>query len=516
MNKLNYECTDQEFFNYCNCKIDEDYKNIEEVLNNIESIYTKYSTSALFNTFITKLLLEKNRTKLTALIAKYSDLYNNLSYQLLTSKHYQHRLVLVELLSNKKVENNDKFFIKKLLNDKITVVQKKIIKCVKKELFSDDEILEILSNMYESDAYVVTGACPFLLTQLKNTHVKTWFDKMIKDESWLVRYNLCKFMNEIKHENEFEYGEVFTNDEIIEIRSLFCTIIKKMKVEKNKYIFYKKMLNDKEDKIRYVCVKEIECVIDNTDDICTIKYCLFLLKNKIDDNSLDIRVKICEIFAKNIHRMLQSKYERETELHNFFNNEMLSNTENQCINNIFVKIDDFDFILPFIESFLLDKKWRIRNKCVEILKMLSNVGKCYIVENLLYFHISILNDQINEIRSSGLELLSTFVNEHGSSILTSYKEELKKMASNEKYAIRLLCIKILDIIVEREINEELLSLVLEIVDLLMLDNLTATKNELIKVLRKLDRYDWYDNKIYKFILQLCNDDKSRLHEIIIE
>lgn len=516
--KLDKSCFDKDFFDFCCDKIDEEYKNADTICNFIEEIYNKYKDSEQLKNLILKLLVEKNRTKIVNFIVTKRELCNTLHVTLLKSKFYQHRLALIELFLCKDIQASDKTYIQKLLDDKVTLVVKQAIKCVKKELFTDIEILEILVKLYNNDAYIISGSCPFLLTQIKDIQkVKPWCDKLVTDESWLVRYNLCKCLNLINHENEFEYSKRFASDEIAEIRSLFCTVIKDLKIEENRFVFYKQMLNDKDEKIRNVCVKEVEKGIDCTNQIYIVKYCLFMLKSLVDDSYLETRVKTCEIFAKNMARVLHKNDDTTSCLYDYFNKE-ISNSKGDTmgISDVYTQVSDFCIVLPFIESFLSDKNWRIREKCAGILKELGKVSKEYITNNLLYFHISLLNDQVHEIRNKGLDLLKTFIKEYGTEIVLSYSEEIKKMASNEKYAIRLLSINILSIIAEYEINEKVLGLLLDIIEILIKDNLCASKSELMKVLIKFDKFDWYDDKIFKFIMQLGCNEKGELKEIVIK
>ncbi|KAM0685473.1 hypothetical protein COBT_003317, partial [Conglomerata obtusa] len=500
--------TESDILNYLINYLDEDYKNIIQLTPLLPSLYTKFTNTSLFVTLIKKTLLEQDRSHIYPLIIQHNNLYTALSFDLVVSDHYQHRLALAELILQKGVCFDDKKIIEKLLDDEICLVVKQSLKCVCSDIFTENEIDVIIRRFIDHESYIVAGSVPNLLIHLKDVNrCDKYVKKFIKIQSWVARYNLCKNINLINFDksNEEEIYRYFVNDEIKEIRYLFCSLIKNISNTKLQYTFYKEMLYDKDDSIKLCCVTEIGEKIKNTIEIYKIKYFFYILKKIIDDSNLEIKVKICEIFAENMSKVINNLNSSDIELLAFFDSELKKENDmfnidtdaNLTIINMFNLKEDYNFLNSLLENLVVNKRWRIREKVISILQNLINIDYKQFITEIKLFHANLLNDQVNDVRYKALNLLIQFIKIYGEKCIIDYKKELIEMAKNDKFVIRNLCLNFLQKINDLNIyfENEAVEIIVEIATILSNDSVEDVRNNLIIILKDYKNQYFYANSI---------------------
>ncbi|KAM0675828.1 hypothetical protein GVAV_000603 [Gurleya vavrai] len=286
------------------------------------------------------------------------------------------------------------------------------------------------------------------------------------------------------------------------------------------------MLLDEDEKVKEKCVDEIKLKINDTKEIYKIKYLFFNLRNVFDDSSIEIKIKICEIFCENMARVIESHKNSDFELIDFFNNEL--NTEkingDEIETNLgkFVGIDeiyrnkeDYDFIYSFFGEIITHKNWRNKERFFGMARNLAENGDEFYLQEVKFYHIKLLNDSIFEIRNKAMHLIYDLYKIFGISILNEFEKDLIDLTKSKKFMLKNSVLIFLRLIGEDENYIKIERFIVNLIENIY-ENLVETMHkEFEMILRLFRELETYEEKIMPIIMKITTSTKTVLTEIII-
>ena len=382
------------------------------------------------------------------------------------------------------MEMINKFYIVDDVNQKLNALY--LIVLIYKDLNENNKkiVLEYLDNFSVNDNISMKKELLSQITKislfLSVDYIKKFINTMMKDKNDTVKVDLLNVIISIKDHNDlflmmdliYELIPKLSEEQNWRVRlaviNNLCDILKFPNIN---YIFKQKCVNiflklmeDSEAEIRNACclkLEEITKLLKNEINFDKILQSLQKLekdpkpfvKSSLSENML----KICPLIDK--QKINQYIFPIFTTLINDENLDIRIN----LINNLsqLSKIVESNIILekiiPSIVEISGKKSWRVRNKIINIIPILSTdlFDQTIFMKNILPICLNYLTDHVFAIREAGCKLLTNiFKDVKNVELENKLIEKLNEMVNSSNYLIRNTCVIFIKFFIEK-INDNI-------------------------------------------------------------
>ena len=444
----------------------------------------------------------------------------------------------------------NKFYIVDDVNQKLSALN--LIVLIYKDLNDNNKkiVLDYLDNFAANDNISIKKELLSEITKisiyLSIDYIKKFINTILKDKNDTVRIDLVNIIISIKeHKNllsimDFIYELIpqLSEDQNWRVRlTVINNICEILQFPNINYQFkqiciniFIKLIEDNEAEIRNACclkLEEITKLLKNEINFDKILQSLQKLekdpkpfvKSSLSENML----KICPLIDK--QKINQYIFPIFTTLINDENLDIRIN----LINNIsqLSKIVESKIILekiiPSIVEISGKKSWRVRNKIINIIPILSTdlFDQTIFMKNILPICLNYLTDHVFAIREAGCKLLTNiFKDVKNVELENKLIEKLNEMVNSSNYLIRNTCVIFIKFFIEK-INDNIYfdffeKKLIQIVFRLVVDKISNVRITCAIIFNKVKKYNFKDRnineKIKKCIEILQNDeDKDVIH-----
>ncbi|EPR79160.1 Protein phosphatase regulatory subunit A, partial [Spraguea lophii 42_110] len=268
----------------------------EYILNNIISVYASTKNFQHVLPHCTLLLLENEEIR-ERVISFLVD--NKIGEEYLTalvcSKYYVHRLCVIQLMKGCNLHKKELYNI--LINDEIQFVCCKALKTIPKDLYSDEELYNIIKNLFENKSDYIRCAAVYLLPHLNDINIlEEIIEFILHNDSWRIKYNFSIIFHKLSKPCIKKYYKLLVecNDEYIRAEALKSLSYFLELEDRDRIIeIIKDLLTDKIDEVRTNCVKEIGVFLEKMFDENIF---IMFLKFSKNDSCLEVKKEMVKIF----------------------------------------------------------------------------------------------------------------------------------------------------------------------------------------------------------------------------
>ena len=455
----------------------------------------------------------------------------------------------------KDIENNlmeiiNKFYIVDDINQKLSALN--IIILIYKDLNDNNKkiVLGYLDNFAINDNISIKKELLSEITKIINylsiDYIKKFINIMLKDKNDSIKMDLLNVIISIKEHKDllsimdfiYELIPKLSEDQNWRVRlTVINNLSEILQFPNINYQFkqvsiniFIKLIEDNEVEIRNACCLKLEEVTKLLKNEINFNKILQNLQKLAKDPKNFVKISLSENIFK-ICPLLEKQYINEYIFTIF---SVLINDENldiriNLINNIsqLSKIIDTNIILekiiPSIVEISENKSWRVRNKIINIIPILSTklFNQQIFMKDILPICLNYLTDHVFAIREGGCKLIANIYKDiKNSELENKLIEKMNEMSNSPNYLIRNTCGIFIKNFIEK-INDKIYfdffeKRILQIVFKLSVDKISNVRITCAIIFNKIKNCNFKDRnnkeKINKCIEILKKDeDKDVIH-----